>query len=131
MDFDTILYILLMVGWLVFTIFKALKKDEADRTAMKNKKRPVVVESADAETVPPSKKTSKKRAAAQQTAQNNEYFSYETMSDRDFAKEFGQTAEEAVATPHTTTPDSAAHLTMDEEEVFKGIVWSEILRRKY
>ena len=132
MDFDTILYILLMVGWLGFTFFKALRKDEKERTAHKNRPRPIVVETTDeTETAAPQKKTSKKKAAYQQIPQEEQYFSYETMSDRDFASEFGQSAEETVASTDTATPHSPIHLSMDEEEVYKGIVWSEILRRKY
>ncbi|MCR4873395.1 MAG: hypothetical protein K5885_07610 [Bacteroidales bacterium] len=132
MDFDTILYILLMVGWLGITVFKNLKKDEAERTAHKNRPRPIVVETTDeTETAEPQKKTSKKKAARQQAPQEEQYFSYETMSDRDFASEFGQSAEETVTISDSPAPHPAVHLNMDEEEVYKGIVWSEILRRKY
>ncbi len=132
MDFDTILYILLMVGWLGITVFKNLKKDEAERTAHKNRPRPIVVETTDeTETAEPQKKTSKKKAARQQAPQEEQYFSYETMSDRDFATEFGQSAEETVTISDSPAPHPTVHLNMDEEEVYKGIVWSEILRRKY
>ncbi len=132
MDFDTILYILLMVGWLGFTFFKALRKDEKERTAHKNRPRPIVVETTDeTETAEPQKKTSKKKAARQQAPQEEQYFSYETMSDRDFASEFGQSAEETVTISDSPAPHPTVHLNMDEEEVYKGIVWSEILRRKY
>ena len=132
MDFDTILYILLMVGWLGITVFKNLKKDEAERTAHKNRPRPIEVETTDeTETAEPQKKTSKKKAARQQAPQEEQYFSYETMSDRDFASEFGQSAEETVTTSDSPAPCPTVHLNMDEEEVYKGIVWSEILRRKY
>ncbi len=132
MDFDTILYILLMVGWLGITVFKNLKKDEAERTAHKNRPRPIVVETTDeTETAEPQKKTSKKKAARQQAPQEEQYFSYETMSDRDFASEFGQSAEETVTISDSPAPLPTVHLNMDEEEVYKGIVWSEILRRKY
>ena len=132
MDFDTILYILLMVGWLGITVFKNLKKDEAERTAHKNRPRPIVVETTDeTETAEPQKKTSKKKAARQQAPREEQYFSYETMSDRDFAEEFGQSAEETVTISDSPAPHPTVHLNMDEEEVYKGIVWSEILRRKY
>ena len=132
MDFDTILYILLMVGWLGITVFKNLKKDEAERTAHKNRPRPIVVETTDeTETAEPQKKTSKKKAARQQAPQEEQYFSYETMSDRDFASEFGQSAGETVTISDSPAPHPTVHLNMDEEEVYKGIVWSEILRRKY
>lgn len=132
MDFDTILYILLMVGWLGFTVFKALRKDEAERTDMKNKHRPIAAETVDhTEAAPAQKKASAKRPV-QQTVQSNEYFSYETMSDRDFEQAFSNNVEEnghiaAASAP----PQPTVHLSMDEEEVFKGIVWSEILNRKY
>lgn len=118
-----------MIGWLGFTIFKNLKKDEADRTAHKNRQRPIVVETSDNDEDFTPKKESP-RYSAPQTPKQNEYFSYETMSDRDFEQAFSNNVEEnehiAAATPHP-----AIHLNMDEEEVFKGIVWSEILNRKY
>ena len=131
MDFDTILYILLMVGWFGFTIFKNLKKDEADRSAHKNRQRPIVVETSDNdEDFTPKKEPP--RYSAPQTPKQDDYFSYETMSDRDFEQAFSNNVEEnehiAAA---TSTPHPAIHLNMDEEEVFKGIVWSEILNRKY
>lgn len=132
MDFDTILYILLMVGWLGFTFFKALRKDEAERTEMKNKHRPIAAEKADnTEAVPVHKKASAKRPV-QQTAQSSEYFSYETMSDRDFEQAFSNNmGENEHIAAASTPPQPAVRLNMDEEEVFKGIVWSEILNRKY
>lgn len=132
MDFDSILYILLMVGWLGFTVFKNLKKDEAERTTMKNKKRPVVVETSDdAETYSqPMRKAP--RTSTQQVSQQDEYFSYETMSDRDFEQAFSDNVEgNEHITAASQTPQSNIRLNMDEEEVFKGIVWSEILKRKY
>jgi hypothetical protein len=130
MDFDTILYILMMVAWLGFTVFKALRKDEAERTAMKNKKRPVVVETSEnTDNDQPKRKAS--RTFTQQAPQN-EYFSYETMSDRDFEQAFSNNiAENEHIAAASETPHSNLKLNMDEEEVFKGIVWSEILKRKY
>jgi hypothetical protein len=51
------------------------------------------------------------------------------MNDRDFAKEFGQADEEELVVTDVTPP--AVHLTMDKESVFNGVIWSEILNRKY
>lgn len=130
MDFDTILYILLMVGWLGFTILKNLKKDEAERSAHKNKQRPIVVETSDNdEDFTPKKETP--RYSAPQSPKQDEYFSYETMSDRDFEQAFSNNVEENEHIAAAAAPHSAIHLNMDEEEVYKGIVWSEILNRKY
>lgn len=132
MDFDTILYILLMVGWLGFTVFKALRKDEAERTVMKNKKRPLVVETSDDAEEYSSPKRKASRTFTQQAPQQDEYFSYETMSERDFEQAFSDNVgdNEPIAAPSQTLHPNL-HFDMDEEEVFKGIVWSEILNRKY
>lgn len=120
-----------MIGWLGFTIFKNLKKDEADGTAHKNRQRPIVVETSDNDEDFTPKKESP-RYSAPQTPKQNEYFSYETMSDRDFEQAFSDNVEEnAHIAAATQTPSPNIHLNMDEEEVFKGIVWSEILKRKY
>ena len=67
----------------------------------------------------------------QDKPQEEEYFSYETMSERDFAKEFGQADEEELVVTDVTPPQPAVHLTMDKESVFNGVIWSEILNRKY
>ena len=128
MDFDTILYILLVVGWLGATVLKAFKKDEADRTAKKT--RPISVETTEKK----SGGTSKKREPNpifRSEPEEEEYFSYETMSDRDFAKEFGQAEAEEPVVADVAPPQPTAHLTMDGESVFNGVVWSEILNRKY
>lgn len=118
-----------MVGWFGFTIFKNLKKDEADRTAHKNRQRPIVVETSDNdEDFTPKRETP--RNSAPQAPKQDEYFSYETMSDRDFEQAFSNNVEESEHIA-TTTPHPAMHLNMDEEEVYKGVVWSEILNRKY
>ena len=53
------------------------------------------------------------------------------MSERDFAKEFGQADEEELVVTDVTPPQPAVHLTMDKESVFNGVIWSEILNRKY
>ena len=121
-----------MVGWLGFTILKALRKESAGHTTKKNTSRPIVVETSDNSPKPGEGSPKKKGASpfVETKPQEGEYFSYETMSDRDFAKEFGHTAEETAATtPAATQP--AMHLGMDEESVFNGVVWSEILKRKY
>lgn len=120
-----------MVGWFGFTIFKALRKETADHNTKKKPSRPIVVETSD-DSPKPGKGSPKKKVASpfvETKPQEGEYFSYETMSDRDFAKEFGHTAEETAAAPAAAQP--AMHLGMDEESVFNGVVWSEILKRKY
>ena len=120
-----------MVGWLGFTIFKNLKNDEAERSVHKNRQRPIVVETSDNDEDFTSEREAP-RYSAPQAPKQDEYFSYETMNDRDFEQAFSNNVEEnehiAAA---TATPHPAIHLNMDEEEVFKGIVWSEILNRKY
>ena len=128
MDFDTIIYILLVIGWLGVTVLKAFKKDEADRTAKKT--RPISVETTEKKAGGKSKKR-KANPIFQSEPEEEEYFSYETMSDRDFAKEFGQAEAEEPVVADVTPSQPTDNLTMDKESVFNGVVWSEILNRKY
>ncbi|MBR4647185.1 MAG: hypothetical protein IKO75_08760 [Bacteroidales bacterium] len=129
MDFDSILYIILILGSILLSVVKSFKKDEAERQVKKSRSgRPIIVEEADVqEEVQPQRRA----RVAPQPGQNNEYFSYETMSERDFEQAFAQNMEEEANTPAQTSTDSKIKLTIDEEEVYKGVVWSEILKRKY
>ena len=129
MDFDSILYIILILGSILLSVVKSFKKDEAERQVKKSRSgRPIIVEEADVqEEVQPQRRA----RVAPQPGQNNEYFSYETMSERDFEQAFAQNMEEETSSPIQTSDNSKINLTMDEEEVYKGVVWSEILKRKY
>ena len=129
MDFDSILYIILIVGSILWSVVKSFKKDEAERQTKKNRSgRPIIVEEADVqEEVQPQRRA----RVAPQPGQNNEYFSYETMSERDFEQAFAQNMEEETNSAVQASTDSKINRTMDEEEVYKGVVWSEILKRKY
>lgn len=131
MDFGTIIYIILIVGWFLFSIFKNMKKEEEERQAMKNRTHTVIVE----ENGEIKQQKSKKKKKAQpspvmEEVNNGEYFSYETMSDRDFEKEFQENVESEISMQHSENQNAGLHLTLDEEEVYKGVVWSEILKRK-
>ncbi len=129
MDFDSILYIILILGSILLSVVKSFKKDEAERQVKKSRSgRPIIVEEAD---VQEEVQTQRRARVAPQPGQNNEYFSYETMSERDFEQAFAQNMEEEANTPAQTSTDSKIKLTIDEEEVYKGVVWSEILKRKY
>jgi hypothetical protein len=84
---------------------------------------------------PTGNKKKKRQTASplfsQETSENaGEYFSYETMSDRDFAKEFEEVIEENNETIKGQ-PSDRHYPAFDEGDVFKGVVWSEILKRKY
>ena len=132
MDFSTIIYILLIVGWIIFSIFKNMNKEEAARQAQKNRKTVTIDE--DGELTQPKPKKKKKEPASpifQETTGNNEYFSYETMSERDFEEAFNQNVESENEVLQTQPSTPNIRLSMDEEEVYKGVVWSEILKRKY
>lgn len=132
MDFSTIIYILLIVGWFIFSIFKNMNKEEAARQAPKNRKTVTIDE--DGELTQPKPKKKKKEPASpifQETTGNNEYFSYETMSERDFEEAFNQNVESENEVLQTQPSTPNIRLSMDEEEVYKGVVWSEILKRKY
>lgn len=128
MDFDTILYIILIVGSILLSVVKTLKKDEGARQVKKMPSRPVEAETYEEEEVRPMKK---KTRVTPQPEQNEEYFSYETMSERDFEQTFAQNAEEAKENLFKGSETPKTNLTLSEEEVFKGVVWSEILKRKY
>ena len=129
MDFDTILYIILIVGSILLSVVKTLKKEEATRHVKKMRGQPVEAETYEEEKVRPKKQ--KTRVTPQPAAQNEEYFSYETMSERDFEQTFAQNAEEAKENLFKGSETPKTNLTLSEEEVFKGVVWSEILKRKY
>lgn len=130
MDFDTILYILLMVGWLGFSVLKAVKKGQSYDTPKKNSTRPISVETTEKKESGKAKKH-ETHPFFQDEPREEEYFSYETMGDRDFAKEFEQADEEELVVTDLTPSQPAVHLTMDKESVFNGVIWSEILNRKY
>lgn len=131
MDLATILYVILIVGWFLFSIFKNMKKEEQERQAMKNRPRTVVVEENDNPVQPEPKKNKKGLFNSVSEENKEEYFTYETMSERDFENEFKQNeeSENEVQQAQPTTPN--IRLSIEEEEIYKGVVWSEILKRKY
>lgn len=128
MDFDLVLYIILIVGSILLSVVKTLKKDEAERQTKKMRSQPVEAETYEEEEVRPKKKRTR---VTPEPEQNNEYFSYETMSERDFEQTFAQNAEEANEHFVKETENPKVGLTLNEEDVYKGVVWSEILKRKY
>ncbi len=132
MDFSTIIYILLIVGWFIFSIFKNMNKEEAARQAQKNRRTVTIDEDGQMQTTPKKKKKKIANPIFEETpANDNEYFSYETMSERDFEEAFNQNVESENEVLQTQPSTPNIRLSMDEEEVYKGVVWSEILKRKY
>jgi hypothetical protein len=132
MDFSTILYVILIVGWFIFSIFKNMKKEEEERQAMKNRPRTVIVNENDNPVRPKSKKSKKSPVnPVFEEAGKEEYFTYETMSERDFENEFKQNEESENEVQHIQPTTPNIQLSMEEEEIYKGVVWSEILKRKY
>ena len=130
MDFlDSIIDILFVIGAIALGFLPGIKKLLGGAEEAKKIVRPIRREVSEGKESPQPQKR-KAQSAAPQQPQNEEYFSYETMSDRDFENLFIQNNEETVTTTTDTTFKNI-HLTMDEEEVYKGIVWSEILKRKY
>ena len=128
MDFDLILYIIVILGSILLSVIKTLKKDEAERQTKKSRSgRPIIVENSnDSGDVRPTRK-----ARVAQPEQKDDYFSYETMSERDFEQTFAKNAEEAKENLFNGSETPKTNLTLSEEDVFKGVVWSEILKRKY
>jgi hypothetical protein len=130
MDFDLVLYIVLIAGSILWSVLQTLKKDKTVKKTMKGatvQKGPVMVETS--EEPAEGKSVRKKKKVVETKSPEDEYFTYETMSERDFQQDFDQNVEEHVS--GSVTPESALQLDMDEDEVFKGVVWSEILKRKY
>ena len=122
-----VLYIVLILGSILLSVVKTLKKDEKERQVKKMRSQPVENETYEEEEVRPKKKAK----VSSQQGNDNEYFSYETMSERDFEQEFAQNVEEETISSIQKGFDPKISLSMDEEDVFKGVVWSEILKRKY
>jgi type III secretory pathway component EscV len=131
MDFEMIIYIILIVGWFLFSIFKNMKKEEEERQAKKNRTHTVIVEDNGEIKQQKSKKNKAQSSPVIEEVNDGEYFSYETMSERDFEKEFNENVESEISVQHSENQNDGLHLTLDEEEVYKGVVWSEILKRKY
>jgi len=129
---DSIIDILFVIGAIALGFFPGIKKMLGEVKEPKKVVRPIIQES-DEEPQRQSKRREKSapKVAQEQTSDKEEYFSYETMSDREFENLFTQSEEESVEHVMVETPHNDIHLTMDEEEVYKGVVWSEILRRKY
>ena len=130
MDFDLVLYIVLVIGSIAVSVVKNMKKDEQERQAKKNRQRPIEVETSQESPTKKKRKTVSPSFTQATETDDGDYFSYETMSDRDFAKEFDEVIEENNDLI-TKQPASHPQLTINEEEVYKGVVWSEILKRKY
>lgn len=127
---DSIIDILFVIGAIALGFLPGIKKLLGGAEEAKKVVRPIPREVTEENESPQPPKRNTQPAAPQQP-QNEEYFSYETMSDRDFENLFIQNSEETVKTAVMDTSFKDIHLTMDEEEVYKGIVWSEILKRKY
>ena len=101
MDFDSILYIILIVGSILWSVVKTFKKEEAERQTKKNRGgRPIIVEDVNE---PDEVQPQRRARVAPQPGQNNEYFSYETMSERDFEQAFAQNMEEETSSPVQTS----------------------------
>jgi len=130
MDFGSIVDILFIIGAIALGFFPGVKKMLGEETAKKIV-RPVYKEPVDEQEEGRPKRKKKSQVSPPQPEQDNEYFSYETMSDRDFEKEFQENVESEVQMQHSEKQNTGLKLTMDEEEVYKGVVWSEILNRKY
>ena len=126
---DSIIDILFVIGAIALGFLPGIKKLLGGAEEAKKIVRPIRREVSEGKESPQPQKR-KAQSAAPKQPQSEEYFSYETMSDRDFENLFIQNNEETVTTTTDTTFKNI-HLTMDEEEVYKGIVWSEILKRKY
>ena len=131
MDFSSIIDILFIIGAIALGFFPGVKKMLGEEKTPKKVVRPVYQEpEEEPEEVRPKRKK-RAQTAPSQPEQNNEYFSYETMNEQDFEQAFSENVEENKHFANAETPHSDIQLNMDEEEIYKGVIWSEILKRKY
>ena len=131
MDFSSIIDILFIIGAIALGFFPGVKKMLGEEKTPKKVVRPVYQEpEEEPEEVRPKRKK-RAQTVPSQPEQNNEYFSYETMNEQDFEQAFSENVEENKHFANAETPHSDIQLNMDEEEIYKGVIWSEILKRKY
>lgn len=126
---DLISILVLIILGLAPTIIKAVKEKGKVVTP------PPVDESEFEETVyetASKKDVSKMRQTVPNSPNDSDYFTYETIEPEDgsfvenemsTAANFSQTTDNEM--------EKAPQLNFDEEELYKGVIYSEILKRKY
>lgn len=124
-DLIEILIFVGVIGWTVVSLVIKQKSESAKQAVPKGRPQHLEVEEDERHTVrtAPARENITKDSAAQP-------FSYETMSDRDFKAEFDKNSEEGI---NTAVDDHSAGNPLDfsEEEIYKGVIYSEILKKKY
>ena len=61
-----------------------------------------------------------------------EYFTYETLTDSDdIVENASDLKREKPPQPSDNKEENIPELTMDGEEIYKGVIYAEILKRKY
>lgn len=124
---DSLKEILIFVCAILWALFSLLLKNrkEEKRPTLNNNKQNVEPE----EVVQQNPKRSIKKVANKDASQP---FSYETMSERDFEAEFAKNVENKESFfDEETHNKQMPSLNFDNEEFYKGIVYSEILKKKY
>lgn len=123
---ESFIDIIIFGAAVLWTVVVAVKKSKEAANAPQPK-RPVFVDE-NIEMPEEEYKTEEK----EETFSESKPFSYETMSERDFEKEFSKNFEYSEnQNIHTEKDSSNKSLTFEEDEVLKGIVYSEILKKKY
>lgn len=126
---DLISIIVLIILGLVPTIIKAVKEKGKVVTP------PPVEESEFEETAyktTAKKDVSKMRQTVPNSPNDSDYFTYETIEPED-----GSFVENEMSTTEKFSQitdsemEKAPQLNFDEEELYKGVIYSEILKRKY
>lgn len=129
---DDIFEIILYVGAIIVTAVIGARKaaKEVKNPVPKKAQRKHIFNEKEEEYVPESRDFEKEVVYGKTVS--SEPFSYETMSERDFQKEFSKNVESEHAPFVEETHNSIENpLTFDEEEIYKGVIYSEILKRKY
>ena len=113
MEISSIIDILFIIGAIALGFLPGVKKMLGEEKTAKKVVRPVFQETEDdQEEVRPKER--KAKVTSSQSEQSNEYFSYETMNERDFEMEFNQNSEESVENVVTETSNKGVHLSFDE-----------------
>ena len=122
--FDIIIYLVAIVVTAIVGAKKAIKDNQP-----KTKQKKHIFQEKE-EYVPESRDFEKEVVYGKTIS--SEPFSYETMSERDFQNEFFKNLESEETLFAEQTHNSIENpLSFDEEEIYKGIIYSEILKRKY
>ncbi|MBR4134994.1 MAG: hypothetical protein IKU03_01085 [Bacteroidales bacterium] len=134
---DIVIFFIVMLLSLGPSLLKAIKEEKAKSSTPKAPKPKPEPYFPDADNEPrPAYAPSN---ASRKSTIEEDYFSYETIPDEqpipkaDTSKQAGKSAGSVKSSPviQQASEQPNVDISLTEEEIFKGIVYSEILKRKY